>query len=118
MWVPDERHEAMRDLSRARQATKKDSQGKRQQISSLMLGALKAPARVYDDAGPACVLRYRRRAVLHLPRGTEPSAPRNPVFTPRCQYRLRISPVNASTVCPRGASAHHSGPMWLATPSP
>src|SRR6202035_1900072 len=30
-------HEAMRDLSRARQAVKKDLQGKRQQISSLML---------------------------------------------------------------------------------
>src|SRR5262245_2218381 len=32
-----ERHEAMRELSRARQAAKKDLQGKRQQISSLML---------------------------------------------------------------------------------
>jgi transposase len=37
VWVPDERHEAIRDLSRARQAAKKDQQGKRQQISSLML---------------------------------------------------------------------------------
>ncbi len=37
VWVPDERHEAMRDLSRVRQATKKDLQGKRQQILSLML---------------------------------------------------------------------------------
>ena len=37
VWVPDERHEAMRDLSRARRAAKKDLQGKRQQISSLML---------------------------------------------------------------------------------
>jgi transposase len=37
VWVPDERHEAMRDLSRARQAAKKDLRGKRQQISSLML---------------------------------------------------------------------------------
>src|SRR5262252_6276519 len=37
VWVPDERHEAMRDLSRVRQAAKKDQQGKRQQISSLML---------------------------------------------------------------------------------
>jgi transposase len=37
VWVPDERHEAMRDLSRARGAAKKDLQGKRQQISSLML---------------------------------------------------------------------------------
>jgi transposase len=31
VWVPDERHEAMRDLSRARLAVKKDLQGKRQQ---------------------------------------------------------------------------------------
>jgi transposase len=37
VWVLDERHEAMRDLSRARQAAKKDQQGKRQQISSFML---------------------------------------------------------------------------------
>src|SRR3974390_201519 len=37
VWVPGERHEAMRDLSRARQAVKKALQGKRQQISSLML---------------------------------------------------------------------------------
>jgi transposase len=37
VWVPDERHEAMRDLSRARQAAKKDLQGKRRQISSLLL---------------------------------------------------------------------------------
>jgi transposase len=37
VWVPDGRHEAMRDLSRARQAAKKDLQGKRQQILSLML---------------------------------------------------------------------------------
>jgi transposase len=37
VWVPDERHEAMRDLSRARQAATKDLRGKRQQISSLML---------------------------------------------------------------------------------
>jgi hypothetical protein len=29
VWVPDERHEAMRDLSRARLAAKKDLQGKR-----------------------------------------------------------------------------------------
>jgi transposase len=37
VWVPDGRHEAMRDLSRARQAAKKDLLGKRQRISSLML---------------------------------------------------------------------------------
>src|SRR5215472_2363070 len=37
VWVPDERHEAMRDLSRARLAAKDDLKRKRQQISSLML---------------------------------------------------------------------------------
>jgi transposase len=35
--VPDERHEAMRDLSRAREAARKDLTGKRQQVSAFML---------------------------------------------------------------------------------
>lgn len=37
VWVPDEHHEAMRDLSRAREAAMKDLKAKRQQISSLLL---------------------------------------------------------------------------------
>ena len=37
VWVPDERHEAMRDLSRARAAAIDDLKRKRQQISSLLL---------------------------------------------------------------------------------
>ena len=37
VWVPDERHEAMRDLSRAREAAVDDLKRKRQQISSLLL---------------------------------------------------------------------------------
>ena len=37
VWVPDERHEAMRDLSRAREAARNDLKGKRQQVSSFML---------------------------------------------------------------------------------
>jgi transposase len=37
VWVPDEHHEAMRDLSRAREAAVKDMTAKRQQISSLLL---------------------------------------------------------------------------------
>ena len=32
VWVPDERHEAMRDLARAREAAQKDLRGKRQQV--------------------------------------------------------------------------------------
>ena len=37
VWVPDERHEAMRDLSRAREAAIDDLKSKRQQVSSLLL---------------------------------------------------------------------------------
>lgn len=37
VWVPDEQHEAMRDLSRAREAAVKDLTAKRQQVSSLLL---------------------------------------------------------------------------------
>jgi transposase len=37
VWVPDPRHEAMRELSRARGAAVEDVRGKRQQVSSLLL---------------------------------------------------------------------------------
>jgi transposase len=37
VWVPDERHEAMRDLSRAREAAVDDLKSKRQQVCSLLL---------------------------------------------------------------------------------
>jgi transposase len=37
VWVPDERHEAMRDLSRARGAAVEDLGAKRQQVSSFLL---------------------------------------------------------------------------------
>ena len=37
VWVPDEAHEAMRDLVRAREATVKDLRRKRQAISSMLL---------------------------------------------------------------------------------
>jgi transposase len=37
VWVPDERHEAMRDLSRARTTAVEDLRGKRQQVSSFLL---------------------------------------------------------------------------------
>jgi transposase len=37
VWVPDERHEAMRDLSRAREAAMDDLKSKRQQVCSLLL---------------------------------------------------------------------------------
>src|SRR3974377_2007401 len=64
VWVPDERHEAMRDLSRARQAAKKDLQGKRQQISSLMLRL----GRVYPGKktwGPAHMKWLTSQKVQH-----------------------------------------------------
>jgi transposase len=37
VWVPDERHEAMRDLSRARGAAVKDRRTKQQQVTALLL---------------------------------------------------------------------------------
>ncbi len=37
VWVPDVRHEAMRDLTRAREAAVEDLRGKRQQVSALLL---------------------------------------------------------------------------------
>jgi transposase len=37
VWVPDERHEAMRDLTRARAAAVVDLRSKRQQVSSFLL---------------------------------------------------------------------------------
>jgi transposase len=37
VWVPDARHEAMRDLTRARQAASEDLRAKRQQVSALLL---------------------------------------------------------------------------------
>ena len=37
VWVPDERHEAMRDLTRAREAAVEELRGKRQQVSSFLL---------------------------------------------------------------------------------
>jgi len=37
VWVPDDHHEAVRDLSRARQAAKESERRKRQQISALLL---------------------------------------------------------------------------------
>jgi hypothetical protein len=52
VWVPDERHETMRDLSRARLAAHKDLRGKRRQIMSMLL----RPGRIYPGKktwGPA-----------------------------------------------------------------
>ena len=37
VWVPDEKHEAMRDLVRARDAAANDLRGKRQQVTSFLL---------------------------------------------------------------------------------
>ncbi len=45
IWVPDETHEAMRDLVRARSASKKDTKIARQRIHSMLLRA----GRVYDN---------------------------------------------------------------------
>jgi transposase len=64
VWVPDERHEAMRDLSRARLAAHKDLRGKRQQIISMMLRL----GRIYPGKktwGPAHMEWLMRQKLEH-----------------------------------------------------
>jgi transposase len=64
VWVPDERHEAMRDLSRARLAAHKDLRGKRQQIISMMLRL----GRIYPGQktwGPAHMEWLMRQKLEH-----------------------------------------------------
>ena len=52
VWVPDERHEAMRDLVRAREAAVDDLKSKRQQVLSLLLRLGRHYTRQADlDAG-------------------------------------------------------------------
>src|SRR5215469_14835396 len=63
VWVPDDRHEAVRDLSRARLAAHKDLRGKRQQIISMMLRL----GRIYPGKktwGPAWALTMKVRQKL------------------------------------------------------
>ena len=74
VWVPDERHEAMRDLSRARLAANKDLQGKRQQISSLMLRL----GRCYPGKttwGPAHGIRQEGERVERLEQAIREAVP-------------------------------------------
>lgn len=55
VWVPDEVHEAMRDLVRARESAASDQRYKRQQISAFLL----RHDRVYHRSKP-WTMRYRR----------------------------------------------------------
>jgi len=73
-----------------------------------------AHARVYDDAGPACVLRYRHEPCCLLWDGKH----RHPELVLRRSIPRLRTPLWTLRVCPRGQPAHHSGPVWLATPSP
>ena len=67
VWVPDERHEAMRDLSRARLAAHKDLRGKRQQlrfwVGSRRFQRLRAQERegMAITPSPAAVYRGARK---------------------------------------------------------
>jgi len=72
VWVPDERHEAMRDLSRARLAANKDLQGKRQQISSLMLRL----GRCYPARKASAWSAWSRRSARRFPNGHWPKLSR------------------------------------------
>ena len=55
IWVPDETHEAMRDLVRARESAAEDQRHKRQLVSAFML----RHGRVYHRTKP-WTMRYRR----------------------------------------------------------
>src|SRR5260221_14124736 len=60
VWGPDERHEAMRDLSRAREAARKNLQGKRQQVSSFNC----TPPSMGSATRQSCARLPRRRTPL------------------------------------------------------
>ena len=53
VWVPDRRHEAMRDLTRARERAVMDLRSKRQQVSALLLRQGDSPRRRSDMREPA-----------------------------------------------------------------
>jgi len=55
IWVPDETHEAMRDMVRARESAAEDQRHKRQFVSAFML----RHGRVYHRTKP-WTMRYRR----------------------------------------------------------
>lgn len=50
VWVPDGRHEAMRELTRARHQSKQDLTRKRQQISSMLLRLPSSTSRRIQEA--------------------------------------------------------------------
>jgi hypothetical protein len=56
VWVPDERHEAMRCLSRTREAARKDLKGKRQQVL-LIHASARATFPGKKTWGPALMLQ-------------------------------------------------------------
>lgn len=70
VWVPDETHEAMRDLVRARGASKKDTRISRQRIQSLLLRA----GRKYDKKS------WTRRHRIWLANQTFPCASQQIAF--------------------------------------
>lgn len=70
VWVPDETHEAMRDLIRARSASRKDSKIARQRIQSILLRA----GRIYDKKS------WTKRHRIWLANQTFPNASQQIAF--------------------------------------
>jgi transposase len=62
VWVPDEAHEALRDLVRAREAAKQDQLRHRHQLGKFLLRHGKRPA----DAGPAWSAKYLNWIKVHV----------------------------------------------------
>jgi transposase len=61
VWVPDARHEAMRELTRARDGAKRDLTRKRQQISSMMLRL----GRIYAASRKVALTGFRIRSCIN-----------------------------------------------------
>ncbi len=61
VWVPDEAHEALRDLVRAREAAKQDQLRHRHQLGKFLLRHGKRPV----DAGPAWSAKYLNWIRIH-----------------------------------------------------
>jgi transposase len=62
VWVPDEAHEALRDLVRAREAAKQDQLRHRHQLGKFLLRHGKRPA----DAGPVWSAKYLNWIKVHV----------------------------------------------------
>lgn len=65
VWVPDQAHEALRDLVRAREAAKEDHHRARQRLGKFLLRLARRPPRTLASWGTAYVERIRGQRFEH-----------------------------------------------------